>query len=121
MSYDKQRYATDPEYRELSRQRCRKWYRKQSADPEWVERKKAKAREIYRKWAADPEWMERRRARQNKNLRERYAADPEYREKKLEYFRFREACKRTSGEPLPESAELELIQAFEYEEFDHVR
>ena len=50
---------------------------------------------------------------------QRYATDPEFREKRKEASRFYRACRR--GESLPEYVRTEVFQAFEYEEFDHVQ
>lgn len=121
MKYDKQQYATDPEYRKRRRQQYCEWYRKRSADPAWKARRLAKAREAYRRRCADPEYRKRFTKHKREYNRKRYATDPEYREKIREYLRFFRACRRTGSEPLPESAGLEVIQAFEYEEFDHVQ
>lgn len=103
----RERYASDPEYRErvLARARTPAARSRQNAarrerratDPEYRERERAGARERY---ASNPEYRERvlasartpaARARRNARRRERYASDPEYRERVLAGKRARRA------------------------------
>ena len=68
--------------RENARQRERNRERR-ATDPEYRERKNARDREWRReRYANDPEYRERKNARQRERDRERYANDPEYRERR---------------------------------------
>lgn len=101
MSYDKQRYATDPEYREQILRKKREYYRKRyAADPEYREKEKARSREnnkrrwrdpegharilaYTRKHNAIPEVREKRLAYKREYNKRQYATNPEFREKLL--------------------------------------
>ncbi|MFZ4809641.1 MAG: hypothetical protein ACOYLQ_20490 [Hyphomicrobiaceae bacterium] len=79
----RERYATDPEFREREKERKRKQYReKYAVDPEYRERKLERDRKWRReKYAADPEYRERKLERERNRKREKSATDPEFRER----------------------------------------
>jgi hypothetical protein len=86
----RERYATDPEYRERERQRQRERY---ATDPEYRKRKR---QQLLERYATDPEYRERQRQGHLERQRERYANDPEHRARLLERKRAR--ARRTRGD-----------------------
>src|SRR6267154_1169561 len=77
------RGETIEEYRKRTRERY-------ATDPEYRERRRGPLRERRReRYAIDPEYRERQREQQRKRYQARYASDPEFRERKRERQRKR--------------------------------